>query len=140
MDIRKITDDLSVAPQISAQDIAAIAAAGFRSVICNRPDGESSDQPCCADVEAAVKVAGLAWGLQPVRSGFVTAADADDFGALLSELPKPVLAYCRTGTRCATLWCLSEAHKRPLADILARAQSAGYDMAAVMQRAMASGT
>ncbi len=139
MDIRKITDDLSVAPQISAQDIAAIAAAGFRAVICNRPDGESSDQPCCADIETAAKAAGLAWRLQPVRSGFVTAADAEDFDALLSEVPKPVLAYCRTGTRCATLWCLSQANKRPVADILARAQSAGYDMTAVMQRALAAG-
>ncbi len=140
MDPRKITDDLSVAPQIGVEDVAAIAAAGYRAVICNRPDGESSDQPCCADIEAAVEAAGLIWRLQPVRSGFVTMADAEDFRALLWELPKPVLAYCRTGTRCATLWCLSEAGKRPLADILGRAQAAGYDMAAVMQHAMAQGT
>ena len=54
MDIRKITDELSVAPQISACDIGAIAVAGFRAVICNRPDGESSDQPCCQEIETAV--------------------------------------------------------------------------------------
>jgi sulfide:quinone oxidoreductase len=54
---------------------------------------------------------------------------------LMVELPKPVLAYCRSGTRCAALWCLSQAGKRPLPDILARAQAAGYDMTAVMHRA-----
>jgi sulfide:quinone oxidoreductase len=137
MDIRKITDDLSVAPQISADDISAIAAAGFRAIICNRPDGETSDQPCCEDIEAAVKASGLAWRAQPVRSGGVSLDDATAFAALMAELPKPVLAYCRTGTRCATLWCLSQAGQRPLTDILARAQSAGYDMAAVIQRAFA---
>jgi sulfide:quinone oxidoreductase len=135
MDIRKITEELSVAPQIHADDVSAIAAAGFRAVICNRPDGESSDQPCCEDIEAAVKAAGMVWRMQPVRSGGVTQADADAFGALMAELPKPVLAYCRSGTRCTTLWCLSEAAKRPLPDILERARSAGYDMAAVMDRA-----
>ena len=40
MDIRKITDEFSVSPQIRVADVAAIAAAGFRAVICNRPDGE----------------------------------------------------------------------------------------------------
>ena len=104
MDIRKITDELSVAPQISACDIGAIAVAGFRAVICNRPDGESSDQPCCQEIETAVIASGLAWRSQPVRSGGVTLEDAAAFGTLMAELPKPVLAYCRSGTRCATLW------------------------------------
>jgi sulfide:quinone oxidoreductase len=139
MDIRKITDELSVAPQIGAQDVSAIVAAGFRAVICNRPDGESSDQPCCEEIEAAVTASGLAWRSQPVRSGGVTPEDAQAFGALMAELPKPVLAFCRSGTRCAALWCLSQAGTRPLPDILARAQAAGYDMTAVMQRALGPG-
>src|ERR1700739_3293083 len=118
MDIRKITEELSVAPQIPAAEVPALAAAGFRAVICNRPDGESSDQPCCGDIEAAVTASGLAWRMQPGRSGGVTREDADACAALMAKLPKPVLAYCRTGTRCATLWCLSQAGKRPLPDIL----------------------
>ena len=136
MDIREITEELSVGPQIDAGDVTAIAAAGFRAVICNRPDGESSDQPCCRDIEAAVKAAGMEWRMQPVRSGGVTQADAAAFGALMAELPKPVLAYCRSGTRCTALWCLSQADKRPTLEILERARAAGYDMAAVMERAL----
>jgi sulfide:quinone oxidoreductase len=139
MDIRKITEELSVAPQIAASDIAAVAAAGFRSIICNRPDGESTDQPCCGDIEAVVKAHGLVWRSQPVHSGAVTMADALEFGALLADLPKPVLAYCRSGTRCATLWSLSEAGKRPLAEIVSSARAAGYDVAAVMERALSPG-
>jgi sulfide:quinone oxidoreductase len=135
MDIRKITDELSVAPQITAQDVAAVKAAGFRAVICNRPDGEASDQPCCGEFEQAVTASGLAWRSQPVRSGGISREDVAAFAALVNELPKPVLAYCRSGTRCAALWSLSEAGHRPLRDILERTQAAGYDMTAVMARA-----
>jgi sulfide:quinone oxidoreductase len=135
MDIKLITDELSVASQITAQDVPAIAAAGFRAVICNRPDGEASEQPCCQEIADAVTAAGLAWRSQPVRSGGVCNEDAELFAVLMDELPKPVLAYCRSGTRCATLWSLSQAGKRPLPEILARTRAAGYDMTAVMQNA-----
>jgi sulfide:quinone oxidoreductase len=140
MDIRKITDELSVAPQIHASEVPAIAAAGFRAVICNRPDRESSDQPTCGDIEAAVKAHGLVWRAQPVLSGAVSFADGQEFGALMAELPKPVLAYCRSGTRCAMLWSLSQAGKRPLAEIVSRANAAGYDVVSVMERVLDPGT
>ena len=133
MDIRKITEELSVSTQIGVSDVAAIAAAGFRAVICNRPDGESADQPLSDDVAAAVKASGMEWRMQPVSQ--VTRADASAFTSLLEELPKPVLAFCRSGTRCATLWSLSEIDSRPVQDILARTRAAGYDMSALVQRA-----
>jgi sulfide:quinone oxidoreductase len=133
MDIRKITEELSVSTQISVSDVAAIAAAGFRAVICNRPDGESADQPLSDDVAAAVKASGMEWRMQPVSQ--ITRADASAFASLLAELPKPALAFCRSGTRCATLWSLSEIDSRPLQDILARTRAAGYDMSALVQRA-----
>jgi sulfide:quinone oxidoreductase len=140
MDIRKITDELSVAPQIQAAEVPAIAAAGFRAVICNRPDGESSDQPSGSEIETAVNANGLVWRSQPVPSGGVTLADGEAFGALLAELPKPVLAYCRSGTRCAALWSLSQAGKRPLAEIVSRTNAAGYDVVALMERMLGPGT
>jgi sulfide:quinone oxidoreductase len=134
MDIRKITDDFSVSPQISAADVPAIAAAGFRAVVCNRPDGEAPGQPLSGDVAAAVTASGLEWRMLPVSQP--SRADADAFGKLLAELPKPVLAFCRTGTRCTVLWSLSEIDKqRPVQDILTRTRAAGYDMSALVQRA-----
>ncbi len=133
MDIRKITDDFSVSPQIGVADVAAIAAAGFRAVICNRPDGESADQPRSGDVAAAVTASGMEWRMLPVTQ--VSRADVDAFSKALAELPKPVLAFCRSGTRCTTLWSLSEIDKRPAQDILTRTRAAGYDMSALLQRA-----
>jgi sulfide:quinone oxidoreductase len=132
MDIRKITDEVSVAPQIRVGDVPAIAAAGYRAVICNRPDGESADQPRSDDVAAAVTASGMEWRMLPVSQ--ISRADVDAFKALMAELPKPVLAFCRSGTRCTTLWSLSELDKRPVQDILARTRAAGYDMSALMQR------
>ncbi|NKF22573.1 bifunctional protein tyrosine phosphatase family protein/NAD(P)/FAD-dependent oxidoreductase [Solimonas marina] len=134
MHVRTLTQDLSVAGQISAADIAELAARGFRSVICNRPDGEGPDQPTHEEIGRAAQVAGLGMRYLPVESGKVDDATAQQFGELMRELPKPVFAYCRTGTRSATLWALSQAGERPLPDILERARRAEYDLSAVVRR------
>jgi sulfide:quinone oxidoreductase len=109
MDIQALTPTLSVAGQIRASDIPAIANAGFKSVICNRPDGEGADQPGFAEIAQAAQQAGLEVRYLPVETGKVTDAQGSAFGQLLNELPKPVFAYCRSGMRCTTLWRLSNA-------------------------------
>ncbi len=139
MDIKEITKRLSVSPQITAADIPAVAAAGFRAIICNRPDGEGADQPTFEEIETAAKAAGLETRYLPIVSGKVGDNDAADFGAALDALPGPILAYCRTGTRSATLWSLSQAKSLPTADILAATKKAGYDMAGVVRRIVNGG-
>ena len=135
MDLKTIDKGLSVSPQISAADVAEIKKQGFRSIICNRPDGEGADQPTFAEIEKAAKKAGLEARYLPVVSGRVQDEDAEKFGAALGELPKPVFAYCRTGTRSATLWSLDQGAKgTPLPDILAATKKAGYDMSGVVRR------
>ncbi|QFT94351.1 Beta-lactamase hydrolase-like protein [Roseovarius sp. THAF9] len=134
MDIKKITEKVSVSPQITVNDIAEIKAAGFRAIICNRPDGEGADQPSFEEVEAAAKAVGIDARYVPVESGMVNDEDVAAFGASLEDLPRPVLAYCRTGTRSATLWSLSEAKTRSMPDILAATKDAGYDMNGVARR------
>ncbi|MCU4653393.1 bifunctional protein tyrosine phosphatase family protein/NAD(P)/FAD-dependent oxidoreductase [Roseibacterium sp. SDUM158016] len=134
MDARTITAGLSVAPQISPEDVQTIADHGFRSIICNRPDGEGMDQPNFEEIEAAAQAIGLQTRYQPITAGKVQDEDAEAFKSLMTELPGPILAYCRTGTRSATLWSLAVAKEKPVADILAATQSAGYDMGGVVRR------
>ena len=135
MQLKTITPLLSVSEQIQPEDVAALSDAGFKSVICNRPDGEGADQPGFAEIESAAKLSGLAAAYLPVISGKVSDEDAQEFGNLLDILPKPVFAYCRTGTRSATLWALSEgARGRPLSGILTAAAGAGCDMSGVVRR------
>lgn len=139
MDLKRVTPEFSVSSQIAASDMAAIAKAGFRSIICNRPDGEGADQPTFEEIEAVAKDQGLEARYQPVVSGKVRDEDARDFAALIAELPKPTLGYCRTGTRSITLWSLAEGAKRPLPEILEKAKAAGYDMGGVVRRIVAGG-
>ncbi|WP_282045254.1 bifunctional protein tyrosine phosphatase family protein/NAD(P)/FAD-dependent oxidoreductase [Roseibium album] len=131
---KKINGQISVAPQIAPKDLADIAQSGFRSVICNRPDGEGADQPTFEEIETAAEKFGIEARYLPIVAGKVGDEDTAAFADLLDNLPKPVLAYCRTGTRSATLWSLSQAETLSVADILEQTQSAGYDMAGVVRR------
>lgn len=134
MDFRKLTEELTVSPQITPHDLDAIKSAGFRSIICHRPDGEAPDQPVFAEIKDAAIAAGLEIRYQPVIPGMLSELDAKEFASLIAELPKPVLAYCRTGTRSASLWALSGATTRALPDILAATKAAGYDMSGIVRR------
>ncbi len=135
MQIKRIDDTLSVADQITPVDIAALAANGFKSIVCNRPDGEAADQPAFREIEESARAAGIVCAYLPITSGQVGDDDARKFGALLASLPGPALAFCRTGTRSTTLWSLSEAAKgRAVADILIATHAAGYDMSGVARR------
>jgi sulfide:quinone oxidoreductase len=132
---KMIDQTLSVSEQIKPEDVQSIAAAGFKSIICNRPDGEGADQAVFAEIAAVAKGLGLVASYQPIISGKVGDEDANSFGILMDTLPKPIFAYCRTGTRSTTLWSLSEgARGRALPDILAKAKAAGYDMSGVVRR------
>ncbi|KVL45913.1 NAD(FAD)-dependent dehydrogenase [Burkholderia territorii] len=134
MTIRPLTDLLSVSPQIAATDLPALHAAGIRTIVCNRPDGEGADQPNVAEIRAAAAPHGIAVHYLPVDTGKVTDEQARQFDALVASLAGPVLAYCRSGTRSATLWALSQAGRRPVGDIVAIAAAAGYDLGALAPR------
>ena len=135
MDIRSVDNTFGVSAQLQASDVEALAAAGVKALICNRPDGESADQPNFSEIEAAAAAVGIRCIYQPVISGRVTDEDARAFAGVRSKLPSPQVAYCRTGTRCMILWCLAQGQAgRPTAEILARARAAGYDMSNVASR------
>ena len=133
MDVRTLTGELSVASQVSPADLRTIAAAGFRTVICNRPDDEDPDQPGYSEIMRAASAQGLQVRYLPV-SGKVTDEQGVAFGALMAELPTPVLAYCRTGMRSTTMWALSQATRMPLPQIIERASQAGFDLNGVVSR------
>jgi sulfide:quinone oxidoreductase len=129
MDIKNLAADFSVAPQMSPADIAAAASQGFKSVICNRPDGEGDNQPDAALVEVAAREAGLEFAYVPVTSNGITAADAVLMAAKLDELPKPILAYCRSGARSGKLWEMAKTSS--VAASVAPLSSKTYDVVIV---------
>lgn len=103
--LRQIAADVCVAPQLTPEAMAELAAAGFKSVVNNRPDFEHGpDQPTSAQIEAAAKAAGLQYRHLPVDGGWQSPEQIAQFKALLEELPRPLLAFCRSGARSTKLF------------------------------------
>lgn len=103
--LQALTPEFCVAPQLEPSAMAEAAAAGFRSVINNRPDFEGGpDQPTSAQVEAAALAAGLEYRHLPVNGAYQSPEEIAAFKVLLEELPKPVLAFCRSGARSTKLF------------------------------------
>ena len=103
--LRPLSPDISTAAQLDASAMAALAQAGFRSVINNRPDHEGGpDQPTSAALEMAAKAAGLTYVHLPVGPAYQSPEEVAQFQSLMTALPKPILAFCRTGTRSGKLF------------------------------------
>ena len=99
-----ITDDAAVAPQLAPGDVAQAAENGFRSIVNNRPDLEGGPaQPTSASLADAANDAGLAYAFLPVQSGYQSPAEIARMRELLDTLPKPLLAFCRSGARSGRL-------------------------------------
>lgn len=103
--IQQLSEDLCVAPQLDPAAMAWAAEVGFKSVINNRPDYEAGpEQPTSAQIEAAAHAAGLEYAYLPVAPMVQTPDEIARFAQLLRDLPKPALAFCRTGTRSGRLY------------------------------------
>lgn len=103
--LRQVAADVCVAPQLSPESMAEAARAGFRSVVNNRPDFEyGPGQPTNAEIETAAHAAGLEYRFLPVGPSSQTPAQIAAFAQLLEALPRPLLAFCRSGNRSANLF------------------------------------
>lgn len=103
-----LTDDYAVSPQIDIANLADFKAAGFRTILINRPDGEGGpEQPTSAEVIRLAEELGMTAVYLPIISGGPTEANVEEFSIVIEELPKPVLAYCRSGNRSATVYALA---------------------------------
>ncbi len=128
MNESRLSDTVAVSPQISVADVPAIAAAGYKVLVNNRPDGEAEDQPTSAEIEAAASAAGLEYHYMPVTAATFPGPHFDEMTDLLDDEDRPVFAFCRTGTRCANLWVSSrEAGDQEAA--LAEAGGKGFELA-----------
>ncbi len=134
MKLKQVDDEFAVADQITPSDIEELAEQGFKAVVCNRPDGEGPEQPSFAEIQAAAEAHGLEVRNVPVVSGQLTPADIAAFSGAMDEMPRPMLAYCRTGTRSIQLWALASGVKGMSGDdIQAAGKKAGYDLSPVVK-------
>jgi uncharacterized protein (TIGR01244 family) len=131
-DFRRVTESLTVSPQVTEADMARAAAEGFVLVINNRPDGEDPSQPSSATIEAAARAAGLDYLHVPVRGG-PTQEQVDAVRAATQSAGGPVLAFCRSGTRSIVTWSIGQALAGEDRETLVnQGREAGYDLSGVL--------
>ena len=129
---RELSDRVYASPQIGLDDLAEADRAGFGMIINNRPEDESDDQTPGSEIEAAATAAGLAYVAIPVTHAGFSQPQINAMAQALAATDKPVLAYCRSGTRSTLLWALAEAIRGASPHALAAAAAqAGYDLGPV---------
>ncbi|WP_114966017.1 TIGR01244 family sulfur transferase [Alkalilacustris brevis] len=130
MDIRPLSDNYAVSPQITVDDVPAIREAGFKVVICNRPDGENSPEQSAKALRTAVEAAGMRF----VENGFTGQTlgmeHVETQAKALDEAEGPVLAYCASGNRSSIVWAMALAGTRPTDELIAAGAKYGYQAAA----------
>ncbi|MGB7321997.1 MAG: TIGR01244 family sulfur transferase [Albidovulum sp.] len=128
MDIRALTEAYAVSPQITPADVAAIRAAGFTTVIDNRPDIEIPPEVQTQALMAAVEAAGMAFVVNPVIGGAITAENIEIQKTAIAAAAGPVLAYCASGNRSSIVWAMSQAGQRPIDELIGLPARWGYNL------------
>lgn len=109
MRIIRINGSYTIASQLEVLKVRQVAEAGYRSIICVRPDGEGGAQAYFQDVALEAKNLGLKSWYLPLEEGEFAGRHIEAFTEAFEILPKPIFAYCQTGQRAAELWATWEA-------------------------------
>ena len=104
-DFKKVNDDLSIAGQISAEDLRKIAIEGFKSVLNLRDPDENG---FFHDEQQQAEIVGLEYVNVPLNpkepNQQLTAAILE-----IDHLPKPILIHCAGGARAGGIALIAEA-------------------------------
>jgi uncharacterized protein (TIGR01244 family) len=130
--ITYLTPHFAVTGALLPADFPGIAALGFKSVLSNLPDGESSKYPSASEEAELTKDAGMAFRHVPIiKSEVFSDRVVEGVGQMLTELEGPVLAHCASGARSAIAWAAAAARTQPANCVIAALKNAGYDLAAL---------
>lgn len=139
MDIRPLTPTYAVSPQIEPGDLPAIKAAGFTTIIDNRPDGEIPGHLQTAAIQAAATAMGFDFVVNPIIGGAMTEANVTAQAAAIAAASGPVLAYCASGNRSSVVWALAHAGKMPVDDLIGIPAKYGYQLEHLRGQLVAKG-
>ncbi|MEM1280348.1 MAG: TIGR01244 family sulfur transferase [Cyanobacteria bacterium P01_D01_bin.71] len=127
---RALSETFAASTQLSEADFAALAAAGYKTMINNRPDGEEPGQLTAAAARQLAQEHGLNYVHIPVKMSELTPEVVAQFKAALEENPEPILAHCKSGTRSSLLWAIAMAKQTDASidELMQRTAQAGYDL------------
>ena len=132
--IIQLSDEFSVAPDVDVLSLSFLKAKGYRSVVNLRTDDENDRKLSSAKVKQVSHFLNMDYRHFPVFGFEVTELDkVRKFLNLIDKLPKPIVAYCRAGTRAAYLWASVHAMsgQLSLSSIEQIIVAAGFDYSAV---------
>lgn len=129
MEIRALTPDYAVSPQIDPSDLPTLKAAGYTTIIDNRPDGEVAPPLQAEAMKAAAEALGLTFVINPVLPGAMTAENVTVQAQAVAEAAGPVFAYCASGNRSSVVWMMMNAGKLPVDEMIATTARFGYNHA-----------
>jgi uncharacterized protein (TIGR01244 family) len=139
MDIRALTPNYAVSPQIDLADLAVIKAAGYTTVINNRPDDEIPPAWRSAAMQAAAEALGLTYVNNPVLPGDFSERVIGTQRAAVAESKGAVFAYCASGNRSSCVWALMQGGERPTDELIAIPARFGYNLEGLRDRIEAAG-
>jgi sulfide:quinone oxidoreductase len=122
-----LTPEFAVAGQLVEADFQKLAAAGFKSILANRPDGEDVAQVSVARSKELAEAAGMQFQFVPLTmSDVLEPATAAATRAAMQSMPGPILAFCRSGTRSAIAWAAAVATVSPVEDAIAALEQTDF--------------
>ncbi len=128
MDIRAIMPTYAVSPQIALEDLPAIKAAGYTTIINNRPDAEIPPHLHHTHMQTAAQALGLTYVRNPVIGGAMTDANVEAQAAAIAAADGPVFAYCASGNRSSVVWALANAGRMPTDNLIGLPARFGYQL------------
>ncbi|WP_301585260.1 TIGR01244 family sulfur transferase [Halomonas alkaliantarctica] len=130
MQTQPLEKGVEITSQLTVEELEQVKAQGFNTVICNCKPGESTEFPGESAYRRKAEEIGLHWVHIPVTPGEYSLADVAAFAEALQQLPRPILAFCRSGKRATHLWAYAKRHteKCDLAELFCAAKAAGFDL------------
>jgi uncharacterized protein (TIGR01244 family) len=130
--LAELEPGLSATGKLDRGDIEALAQAGIRTIVNNRPDGEDPGQLPAAEARRIAEGHGIHYHHIPVTGPSLSRADVDAFAAVLATEPTPMVVHCRSGTRSALLWALARMRDgAEPSELVAEAARRGIDIVAL---------
>ena len=140
MKLAVLTPNVTALAQPSLDHVAELAERGYKSIISNRPERETEDQPAWLDLKAAAAAKGMDAVHIPVVMGQITDQQVAEFRNALKQLPKPVAVFCRSGTRAALMWALANQANLTVDERISIAAKEGFDLEPFRQRLARDGS
>ena len=108
MRVLELAPQIYVSGQLFEHDVRLMAKQGVRSIMNNRPDGESMGQPLSADLEKIAEELGMTYLNLPIDPRAINKQEVEAFAKACDELERPLLIFCRSGARSTTVWEMAE--------------------------------